>query len=511
MGTADLPGAAPSRGRPVDVLGHAGKRVAAAAPVAAAGLSLGVLAVVIASLPAEYRALAAAGALLPLFAVACRNARRLLFGLVLIDLPLGVDTVLNYRPEAEALGALGGTSLSMTSVAIGLLWILYLLDPDRATSRANGGGRVWWTAVPLGIYVLVVALSYVVAQDPELATFEIALVVQSFLLFAYVALTVRTHSDVIFIVAVLFVGLLLEGIVMIALAAGLPAIDVAGIRSRLDPGSPPRVGGTIGSPNDAGSYLALFAAPALAVAVSPAFGRALRRLAGAALLVGLVALALTFSRGGWLACAIALVLLLALGARRHRLALALPAVILLCALPFAGPILDRITADDGGAALSRVPLMEAALAIGSDHPLMGVGANNYVVALEEYRTPDRAEGWSYVVHNKYLLVFAETGIVALLAFISFLVAVVALGLRAHKSREPTLALLALGLTCGVMGHMVASGIETFHDRPSVQGLWLVAALVTAVSVMTRGTEARRIPPSPVRAPAPRRLRATPGL
>jgi O-antigen ligase len=55
-----------------------------------------------------------------------------------------------------------------------------------------------------------------------------------------------------------------------------------------------------------------------------------------------------------------------------------------------------------------------------DHPLLGVGLNNFTVAMDEY---GQVSGWTRFlqpVHNVYLLVAAETGLVGFIAFIGLL-------------------------------------------------------------------------------------------
>jgi O-antigen ligase len=92
----------------------------------------------------------------------------------------------------------------------------------------------------------------------------------------------------------------------------------------------------------------------------------------------------------------------------------------------------------------------------------------------------------FVVHNKYLLVWAETGIVGLLAFLGFLFATVHRGWQGWRFRDRLLSPLALGLTVAIAGQMVHMFFDVFHSRPQVQTLWLAAALVFAIRNMYNG-------------------------
>src|SRR5207245_4532658 len=89
-------------------------------------------------------------------------------------------------------------------------------------------------------------------------------------------------------------------------------------------------------------------------------------------------------------------------------------------LTFGESIAARLTDDDAGSAQVRIPLMETASRIIAEHPLLGVGANNYTVALADHASTHSAE-FLYTVHNQYLLVWAETGLAGLMALLWFLI------------------------------------------------------------------------------------------
>ena len=88
------------------------------------------------------------------------------------------------------------------------------------------------------------------------------------------------------------------------------------------------------------------------------------------------------------------------------------------------------------------------------------------------------------MHNKYLLVAAETGLAALAVFLWFLVATLRRGMHAWRARDDLLSPLALGLTVSIAGQLVAMGVDLFNDRAQLQLLWLMAGLITALGAMT---------------------------
>jgi putative inorganic carbon (hco3(-)) transporter len=239
----------------------------------------------------------------------------------------------------------------------------------------------------------------------------------------------------------------------------------------------------VGSPNFAAAYLSMSLASAASLLFT-SLGRGLNWLAMAVLGLGGVALIFTFSRGGWMALALSVTLICLLGWRRRGVSLKTPIAVMLILgmlyLPFHSVISGRLFGDDRGSAESRVPLMNLAFRIIADNPVLGVGINNFTVVMDRYLTSDFREGWLFAVHNKYLLVLAETGIVGFLAFLAFLLDALRKGWQCWVHRDPLISPLALGFAAGIAGHMVHMTVDVFRGRPTQQLLWLLAGLLAAM-------------------------------
>jgi len=189
------------------------------------------------------------------------------------------------------------------------------------------------------------------------------------------------------------------------------------------------------------------------------------------------------SRGGWISFFVGLATIMIFGGRRvprKAVAAAVVALILL-AIPFRGVISERLYGDDNGSAASRMPLNDLATAMIADHPLLGVGANNFALAMEPYKAHSFSGDFFYTVHNTYLLVWAETGIGGLVVFVWFLIAVLRQGFKCSRSRDSLFAPLALGCAAAVVGLAVHMNFEPFGSGPAVDVLWLFAGLVTAMT------------------------------
>jgi len=99
----------------------------------------------------------------------------------------------------------------------------------------------------------------------------------------------------------------------------------------------------------------------------------------------------------------------------------------------------------------RMQLMKAALLMVKVSPLSGVGLNNFIVRLPEFWPVTGFTYWLQPVHNLYLLVLSETGVIGFLIFLWLLILVFKRLLKSSmKINFPLLmvliAILLLGLT-----------------------------------------------------------------
>ncbi|AEH09717.1 MULTISPECIES: O-antigen ligase family protein [Protofrankia] len=190
----------------------------------------------------------------------------------------------------------------------------------------------------------------------------------------------------------------------------------------------PRLQGGAGDPNFLASWLV--AGLILAVGlIAASESRALRRLLLAASGLAAVGLAATLSRGAFVAAGAsafaALVLL-----RRHRRRVAGLILLVTAAatawLATSPAAWERITTNDRGD--GRVDLWKVAWSVVRDHPVLGVGLNNYTAVESDYVRRVGPVPWldiiisrAHEVHNAYLQLLAENGIVGVVLFLAFLI------------------------------------------------------------------------------------------
>jgi O-antigen ligase len=405
---------------------------------------------------------------------------RLLLGIVILEIPIQVDTYLFFQERWTEYGAIGGINVSITTFCLAGLYAMWLGKFAAAAGYPCRGQ--WFFGYAAAAYLGCAFASLCVAQEPRLAINSILLLVQACLIYHYVANRVQSTADVVFVATMLIGALAMQGMIMLGLFALGESIQLGPIAGMIT--EELRVGGTLGSPVTGATYLALSMAPALAVLATPLPPR-YKLLAIAALVLGGIGLLLTLSRGAWLAVAASVGLLLVLAWYRRLVSVWLPAtlaiMLLLIGFAFQESIANRLLGDDEGSAESRVPLIYLAGEMISEQPLTGIGINHATIVGSQYAASlqYRSE-WFYTIHNKYLLEWVELGVFGLAAFVWFLLSTLRHGWAAWQRRDRVLSPLALGLLLAIVGQMLHMTVDVFNSRAQVQSLWLCAGLIVAL-------------------------------
>ncbi|MGC8781990.1 MAG: O-antigen ligase family protein [Anaerolineae bacterium] len=302
-------------------------------------------------------------------------------------------------------------------------------------------------------------------------------------------------------------ALFLAGIGQVALGA-YQFVGQVGPPAFLVGGRFMRAYGSFQQPNPYAGYLGYLApvAASLALAALAQWWRTRRPrhliagVAGGGTALLLVAgVGMSWSRGGWLALGLALIIVVGLRTPRTALmtlsAMAAVAVILAMAgtawLPAA--IAGRVSGlgdyvavpdpmraeinDDNFAVLERVAHWQAGLAMFDDHPWLGVGIGNYAVAYERYALPHWYEPLGHA-HNIYINFLAETGVIGAGMFVALWGGMWWTAWRRARATSGYRAALALGL----MGTLTYLTAHNLFDNLFVQHMQLQLALLLACTI-----------------------------
>jgi O-antigen ligase len=295
------------------------------------------------------------------------------------------------------------------------------------------------------------------------------------------------------IINVIAVCLALEGVLMAlqyftGLSISFASVTSHSIYDASESVSGIRVGGTLGSSNGASIWLT----SALAITMGAYLLYSHLKLRGRhllllAFLLGTVGLLVTFSRSGWISFALAMLILGALAIKRDIATTSLILMVLIALLIvglFSDLIIQRFTGDDQGSVAGRRIYAEMAFKMIDDNPL-GVGINNFderkmqYLPLELFGQPSK---WVYVVHNHYLLVWAEMGLHGFVSLVIVLLAAVAHGISGMvRQSDPRGYMIATSLLAALIGYSLHMTSDIFAWPMTVLLLWFVIALITAAN------------------------------
>jgi len=258
-----------------------------------------------------------------------------------------------------------------------------------------------------------------------------------------------------------------------------------------------RPGGFLGHPNTLADYLS-FSIPLLFVMalLGSRYIGAINRLAALALMAAASgALIVTLSRGGWIATSAAILFVVAVSfsyglitVRRLVGFAAFGFVGLAVLIAIYPEAVLRLTESDDRSTEARVVLLQQAWLIIKENPIVGVGFGGYQAAAAQHIPPAfaglhpmfREALLETVVHNKYMSVFAEHGIVGLALFVWIMVRGITLVFPLRRWHDPTLFGIGLGLSAGLFAQSVFFLTDHFYVDVRNALYWMTLGLVVAV-------------------------------
>lgn len=230
------------------------------------------------------------------------------------------------------------------------------------------------------------------------------------------------------------------------------------------------------------NFAAEMIVPALLVALALALTPERRSAALGCALVLLAGLAVTYSRGGFLALAGGLVVLWWLGIERKAIfaagGIAAGAAGLLLIPRMTQRLLHEFDPHDpNNTVLSRQPIWRAAVHMIRDHPVTGIGLNSFAGDLRVY-APEVAESHTHP-HNVFLNFWVVLGVLGLAAYLWAIVwfgRVIRKGLRGRAELRPLYVGLAAALAAILLHGLVDTTI--WRNDLALQ-FWTLIAIGTA--------------------------------
>ncbi len=399
---------------------------------------------------------------------------------------------------------LGSLHLTVTkAVLIGLItaWVL-------RTTTLRRGFRLGLVEGMFGLHVAVLALSIVNARDSAAWGSELYRWWSALVVYVIAITTIRdVRSSIPILVATIagVAGTSLLGFYQVAAGLGPASFSVGGLV---------RAFSTFGQPNPFAGYLEvtvpLLAALAASWVGGPwrsqlrlTYGDRLLGASAAAAVMGLGALVLTQSRGGWIgmACGLAVVVWMVGGAVRWS---AVGAGALVAIMVVATPVGARLASRLGESELrsgegvqvtvanfavqERLAHWRAGLEMVRRRPLLGVGAGNFSAVYREVTPVWRFRVSRGHAHNAYIHAAAQTGLTGLSTYLLFLGAV-ALRLRgalraATDGPGRPLVIGAIGVTVAISMHNIFDYLHVLSLPVQLSAVWAIAGAASIERELT---------------------------
>jgi O-antigen ligase len=460
-------------------------------------------------------ALLLAGALLAGVGVVAGPVGPLVISLVGLALLIATCWLAYQRPDLLVPLIVATTPLEITRIWIPFLkastdWFGYdvsLLDAGRLAMllaagiwavRAAPSGRLAFPRDQLFVWasvlVLVPAVSLLYTLDPARGRNEVIRLLFNWLLMVMVATYLPTTARI----QTAARSWVLVGVVLAVVALGQYATGIAFWNPKLQEQEFRRINSTFADPNTFASFLNVGAAFALSYLAARRTRFALWLAALALLGSGLL---VTFSRSGWLAFGLMVVIWGIAFARTPRSGLLF--VLALCAgalLVLAAPsALDRLQNLTGAETLSYRPyLIDVGLQIFREQPLTGLGIGSFQLAV----TTSYAYAYPFFYyitasHTSFVTTAAEQGIPGLVATLGVLATVAVQGyLLAVDRRLPAATRAIARALLLALFVLVIAGQTTgaFFEEPYI---WIILGLAIA---LRRAALAERSAVSPPAAP-----------
>lgn len=260
-----------------------------------------------------------------------------------------------------------------------------------------------------------------------------------------------------------------------------------------------RIAATYENPNFLSEYLVLIFPLGLALVFAK--GSVSRKISLIFLsLFIFFALILTYTRGSWISLFISVTLFSFL-VYKPLFFLFLGVVVLsLVFMPGVSQRLWSIFDTGGGTAGFRVRLWQIPLRMITEHPILGVGIGNYLIAFTSYilRHPELNLGWvQYGAHNSYLTYWAEIGLIGLLSFFFILLTAVRSGFYLNRALigDHYLRCINAGILAALIGFMfnALTSNSFYHPRAAVFFWVLIGLQMALFRIPTEVFESKRAP------------------
>lgn len=417
------------------------------------------------------------------FIGAIKYSRQILLGCIGASIIFYLDIHLSY---VDHIGLANGLTISLLDVVMATLLIRKLFRYDKAIRwKRKTAYQVRWLFAGLWLTGL---LSLVNSPDIELTLVGMIQLSKMMILFVIISNEVRQEKDIQIIVKSLTVSLGLLGSYCF-----IQYLTKTNLTLAFEIIKPPAwyVGGfapvgTSGSSNVTAGQLATLLPFGIASYIASK-NKIFNAISIASVLLGFAILILTQSRSAWCSSLVSIGLFVWLAYYRgvlERQHLKFIVSVIIVTIIVGSLQVDNQTTIESlynvNTLVDRINLIKASVNMIVEHPVVGVGLNNYTTVMHQYYPIYGEKTWEYLVHNNYAMTFAELGSIGGSLYVLFFYYVYRNVIGSIKRLKGAVLLLAMAtlsslvaINCHMLFESYASGAVSFL-------LWFICGLGVGV-------------------------------
>lgn len=415
--------------------------------------------------------------------------------LLMIGLVFGLTFSARFRFGNSVFHS-GGAEASLAPLDFPLLGLLFLWFLENFKKKRPLRIKLTLLDIAYWLFVFSHVPSFLFAVDKSLVLLEIFRLIKMGLIMGVARHYIQSKDELIYIVRILFLAIITQGLLAISQTQFETSLGLGFLGERdtffslsregLTFG---RAGGTLGHSNALANFFELTLPIAVAVYLGQG-NRRLRYIAFLALGMGSIGLFFTSSRAGWAALIIglAIVLLLLLwfqkNSRKRFIKYLLPIIFMMGSLSliFLERIIQRIQLFSDDSWTFRKGTYVIAQNMFKTHPIVGIGANNYMLLAQDYLDPFMAFLFAESpVHNIILLITAETGLTGIIAFIFLIFVIFNQAFHLMKADQVAISVITIGIIGGLTALLAHAMLDwLFRYDPIFTLFWFQIGLLDAM-------------------------------
>ncbi len=422
-----------------------------------------------------------------------KDAKSFLLFMVVFGITFGLGRHVVYeRMPFESVLFASGIRIDSVDVVLVVLMGYW----GQAVARRQFKGSAFTLGNPIGgmflVWILVsLFLSMMVAKQPMFSLFEAFVMVKGFLLFLTLANIMKDEKDLRIVALALMTMGIVQAMYLVfqyvtrttyTIYGGLVTAPggEAGFRSPGFYGGPDThavflvtifpifLAGYLVYTEPAKRFAALMAMLLIVLGIMTTKVR----IAGASLLVSSIVVVIMTHRRGWISF------------KKATYLFVVGTFLLIIMIPLVyQQFTTRLYGQD------RIPLMLTALNIIKSHLITGVGLGNYNFDIEQYIPVQERGKWLYTVHNQYLLILAEQGIIAAVIYYSMLLAAIWRAAKSNNHLIFTISAALFGVLIGSLPHRIVS---MYHYQQYFYLYCVMLALAYVLPVFSEQSYSRMV-------------------